>query len=357
MYTNKRHDLDKGVREPMARMKNPYNIIDVEVPRGKLLKQPDKKTQRNKFINEFPNNVSNNLILNYDSIDQGGSCACSFVGFLNMCRIFESMNKISLIDQNTFKNWEKIWDSFEVCTATDIAMTLDFISEDKRFGKALSLVNYIPLRSAGKGEGVYNHDFWVSKEEIFRRYPFTEQMYDNRKNNVWDEWLFQIGYYIETLIDNKIPVELNSQSHSRTCVGYNDVNILFADNYGNDYSIYFTDMEFCHSGYCIVNKWLVYSTVRDLCFLTLPLKVSDLQEPKKASSPLSKSSRPKPALFDTSIGCSNNTTCPPGNSCQFVNRTTGVGLCKPLKVSPKKAEEEITSLRKIVWKKIRKYHF
>ena len=100
--------------------------------------------------------------------------------------------------------------------------------------------------------------------------------------------LFSINF-IESKIDARIPVELNSQSHSRTCVAYNETELLFADNYGDDYSVDYTAMERCRAGFCFVNKWLVYSTVRDLCYLSVPnkaiptLKKSILTQNKKHS--------------------------------------------------------------------------
>ena len=37
------------------------------------------------------------------------------------------------------------------------------------------------------------------------------------------------------VLDSGIPVEINALEHSRTCLGYNDHELLFADNWTKNY--------------------------------------------------------------------------------------------------------------------------
>ena len=80
--------------------------------------------QRKAYVQQYQKNcVSDDVIMKYDSIDQGESCACSFVGFLNLCRLYNMIHKDVVIPEKDVGNWKKIWDSFKICAATDIALT------------------------------------------------------------------------------------------------------------------------------------------------------------------------------------------------------------------------------------------
>jgi len=275
MFSDRRIILDKGTREPMARH-NKLNIVDQGPPTGVYVESPGF-AQRKAYVNNFQNCVSSSVILEYDSVDQQETCACSFVGFINMCRIYTLIHKEHILPINIHTKWKSIWNNFQVCTATDIAMTLDKLVSKyagKKEWKALDIVIYQPIRSAGNSERVFDKSFWVRKQDLFLKFPESKEFHDRNNGKVWDEWLFQIAYLVESLIDRKIPVEINSQSHSRTCIAYNNSELLFADNYGNDYNVDYTGMETCRGGFCKLNKWLVYSTVRDLCYLEPPKKLT-----------------------------------------------------------------------------------
>lgn len=280
MFSDQRKLLDQNTREPFAK-KNPAHKEDLGPPSGVYVSNAQES--RELILERFPNNVSKNVILNYDSIDQNDTCACSFVGYLNMIRIYDAMHNTNLLPHNIKSKWKGIWNSFNVCSATDIAMTLDKMATNKQFAQAIQLTNYVPIRSAGVSERAFNKSFWVDKSVIVNRYEYAEMMH-TRSATLWDEWLFQIAYLIESKIDSGIPVEINSQSHSRTCVAYNDNDLLFADNYGNDYAVDYTEMEKCRLGFCSVNKWLVYSTVRDLCYLSPP-SLQQVGKPSSSTTP------------------------------------------------------------------------
>ena len=80
MFSQIRSNLEEGVREPIARNKNEFNKQDKEVPRGDDLTDPGKDKQRLLFKAQYEKTcVSPEVILNYESVDQGYTCACSFV--------------------------------------------------------------------------------------------------------------------------------------------------------------------------------------------------------------------------------------------------------------------------------------
>ena len=294
-FSSKRNKLNEEVISSFAR-KNDYHKEDTGPPTGVYV-EPTLVVadQRERYVHQYKDHcVSTNVILNYNSIDQKGTCACSFVGFLNMCNIYKMMHGISLIPNDKMKKWQQIWNSFNVCTATDIAFTLDILATKNWAGKAIDRVEYIPIRSSGNSERGFNSTFWTTQLALFDKYPYAKTLFEKTPTK-WDQWLFQIAYKIEDLIDRGIPIEINSQSHSRTCVAYDETTLLFADNYGNDYNVEYTDMENCYAGYCKVNKWLVYSTVRDICYLNPPNEISggDYESEDNAPSQPKPQSKPK----------------------------------------------------------------
>lgn len=70
------------------------------------------------------------------------------------------------LKKNTLATWQRIWASFRISTADDIASTLDKVV-------AAKIVNphdivYIPIRSSGVGENMYNTAFWTPPSTMQR---------------------------------------------------------------------------------------------------------------------------------------------------------------------------------------------
>ena len=167
---------------------------------------------------------------------------------------------------DVIKNWEKYWSKFGKNTAADIAETLDDMVKAKAL-KNLSGINYVPVRSEGQSENIWNQIFWVDPKLVIDYFNINEAIYQTCP------WVYQNGYFVESLIVNKTPLEINSLQHSRTCVGFNKTQLLFADNWGTcepDYSYEQiwkdgTDDHFV-AGFSTVDKWAIYSQLRDLVF-------------------------------------------------------------------------------------------
>ena len=209
----------------------------------------------------------------YNGIDQGEEGACSFVGFLNLTIVSKKENLlIPTYDTRAkiSKSWKGIWDSFGISTASDIGETLDKINSQGMFKTSINNhVRYLPIRSEGFNENKFNKDFWLDGphlELILSKYGIDEKVY----NAV--PWCYQNAHLIEKLIDSGIPVEINALEHSRTCVGYNEHELLFADNWTKNYeqsSSNGTD-DYFKGGFSRINKWAIYSWMRDIVYFVNP---------------------------------------------------------------------------------------
>lgn len=205
----------------------------------------------------------------YNGIDQGEEGACSFVGFLNLT-IISKKEKLLKPTYDTRKkissSWTRIWNSFGISSASDIGETLDKINSKKMFKTNINNhVRYLPIRSEGFNENKFNKSFWVDGphlELILSKYGIDEKVY----NAV--PWCYQNAYLIEKLIDSGIPVEINALEHSRTCVGYNDHELLFADNWTKNYEQSSSNGtgDYFKGGFSRINKWAIYSWMRDIVY-------------------------------------------------------------------------------------------
>ena len=75
--------------------------------------------------------------------------------------------------------------------------------------------------------------------------------------------IYEVCNLVESLLDLGIPVQINAMEHSRVCVGYNDRELVFVDTWGDDILI----PGQYYAGLSIVNKWKVYSQMRDLSYI------------------------------------------------------------------------------------------
>ena len=230
-----------------------------------------KNTARLQFSVEFTI-VKGFDVLNYDGIDQGTEGACSFVGFLNLTNI--SKKKLKRSGIATKGGWERAWHELvtngyidlDVGGAADIAQTLDAMKSSDMLDT--SKIVYIPIRSANRREIYFNEDFWVDAELLCDMYGVNMLQYNA------SPWMFQNAYLIETLINMGKPIEINALVHSRTCVGYNDNQLIFADNWGNNGEVDKKSLEPFEvannvnfiAGFSVINKWAIYAWMRDCVY-------------------------------------------------------------------------------------------
>ena len=103
-------------------------------------------------------------------------------------------------------------------------------------------------------------------EEIKDKYLGGE----SKKDEIYEQvpWIYQNAHLIESLIDSGRPVTINALEHTRTCIGYNEDELLFADNWIKTYeqiSANGTDDHF-RAGFSTINKWAIYSWMRDIVY-------------------------------------------------------------------------------------------
>lgn len=120
----------------------------------------------------------------------------------------------------------------------------------------------------------------VMKDTSFRYIPITSEStgltYLNRDivGNDPAEIYNELAKYIETRIDNNIPIAISQNGHARVIVGYNDKSIMFLDSWGDNYAISNADNDDKNkAGFSTMDKWEVYSSLRDIAYFE-----SDLSE-------------------------------------------------------------------------------
>ena len=219
------------------------------------------KSAQDRYIREFPNSIVG--IKKYSGIDQGEEGACSFVGFLNLCLIAK---KTSVLKSDVLKKWPAYWKKFGKNTSADIAETLDDMVRTVAL-KNTESIEYVPVRSEGNNENIWNQTYWVDSEEVIDYFSINKDIY------LTCPWVYQNGYFVENLISYRKPLEINALQHSRTCVGFNKTQLLFADNWGTcekgySYEQKWTDGTDDHfiAGFSTVDKWAIYSHLRDLVY-------------------------------------------------------------------------------------------
>lgn len=235
---------------------------------GNYLNSKQVKEFREDLVRQFPNAVS--PINSYNGVDQGEEGACSFVGFLNLTIL--SGNKKLFRSSKIHDTWNNIWSTFGIDSASDIGQVLDKIIESKLFKNSVNisdLITYIPIRSENNREMSFNKSFYkedTDLDEIIERYLGDH----SDKTEIYKQvpWIYQNANLIESLIDSGKPVTINALEHTRTCIGYNENELLFADNWTKNYeqiSQNGTDDHF-RAGFSTINKWAIYSWMRDIVF-------------------------------------------------------------------------------------------
>ena len=142
-------------------------------------------------------------------------------------------------------------------------------------------LDYVPIRSEGNREQSFNQQFWCHDEHFLAtRYNISIHQYDSRFN-----FLFENAYLIESTVDQGRPIAINALEHCRVCVGYNDQHLLFADSWSTDYMESNASGSDCNiAGFSIVDKWLVYSWMRDVVSIKkekTKIKTTEMKETKE----------------------------------------------------------------------------
>ena len=96
-----------------------------------------------------------------------------------------------------------------------------------------------------------------------------------------NDFVNQIGAFIEGLLDRGIPVGMSSNGHARVAVGYNDTEMLYLDSWGDNYAV---EQEIqsggkgeqvqdkFKAGFSTFNKYVMYGDVRDIVYFDTPIE-------------------------------------------------------------------------------------
>jgi hypothetical protein len=217
------------------------------------------KTFRTECAAAFKLAVSPATLIQYaDQVDQEQEGACTFVSLLNNEALVKRKDLIK------HSAWKSSWRKFGKESCEDLAECLDLCDEHNLLlREGSSDLVYVPIRSRGKREMCFNTSFWWEDlHALAERYGVTVRDVDAVP------WVYQNAQLVESLLDNSRPVTINFAEHSRTCVGYNDDNLLFCDNWSKTYE------EKCDTGgtyeshfkagLSVCSKWAVYSWMREV---------------------------------------------------------------------------------------------
>ena len=226
----------------------------------RFLSPAEQRRKKDTMQRNFPNTVIR--LDKYNGIDQESEGACSFVSFLNLLNITGKQN---ILKQNVIRQWKRTWQNFGIDAASDIGTVLDIMIENKCFKTdPHSILKYVPIRSEGRREKCYNEDYWIKDISIIlRKYRINNDDYNECP------WIYQAANLIESLIDKGVPVEINAMEHSRTCIGYNDRSLIFADNWGMNYEEITRNPynDSYSAGFSTIDKWAIYTWIRDLVYI------------------------------------------------------------------------------------------
>ena len=277
-YSRQRCALDKtphvvrASRKASARYYKPCTAHGAFTSRKRALSPDEAQQVRDRYCAMFPSALE--LIRTYSCIHQGGKGKCSFVSFLNLTHLTHNFRHISA-GKSIVKRWPQVWTSFGFSAAMDLADLLDTMVRHRVLaGDPARFLTYVPIRSRGHSENSYNRSFWVGTPELLRYFrrtcpDLTESVID------CSVFVFQTGYLLERLLARGVYVEVNAPVHSRTCVAFNQTHLLCADNWGDLHEEQPASRlhdDVFSSGFSVVDKWALYSNMRDLVYYSRPIK-------------------------------------------------------------------------------------
>lgn len=271
-------------------------FVDSESIRWSTLTKKKVAEKKQEFKEDFPSVSA--LIDSYNPIDQGREGACSFVGFLNCA---------ALSGRPITRQWKKYWKAYMkragVNTAPSIGGMLDiFLPMLTRDGKlsaeTRSALVYVPIR--GVEEQCFNVSHW-DKDTTVRELE-AKGLADVATEYDKSPFIFENCRLVENLIDRGYVVEINAFEHSRTCVAYNDTHLLFADNWDASSAMQSQQtgalgkpIEDFGAGFSRVDKWYLYSFMRDLLYFEKePAEPAERMAPSATKRTKAKRRRDKP---------------------------------------------------------------
>ena len=78
------------------------------------------------------------------------------------------------------------------------------------------------------------------------------------------------SYLVERLLDGGHPIAINALEHSRVAIGYNETHLLFADSWDTKYyESNGTGTDVTNAGFSVVDKWLIYTWMRDIAYVEM----------------------------------------------------------------------------------------
>ena len=312
-FSEKRQLLNKT--SPMSKMvrlsrklKNKHLKHTYKADSGRdeiKLKDQHKIELRQILSKYFPNAVID--LVEAKALYQYKLPACSFVSFLNLCKMQDKLGIFR--DKNITQKWRTHWNRWGIKTGCeDIGSSLDMMVEHNML-KTPEIIQYIPLRSSKLSENNYNTQYWNPTESKMRlaQQLIKDQAPESISKNMLQELqnyirenlsvskskmsissssnsrstfkipsmeeveakydslshIYEVANLIESLLDKRIPVQINSEGHSRVCVGYNDEQLIMMDSWGENIAV----LHYYYAGFSVINKWKIYSHARDISYL------------------------------------------------------------------------------------------
>jgi len=252
----------------------------------------NREKVRNDLIKQFPiqtRAITDDVLKEFKALKQNVDGSCTFAAFLAMLYLggnghlipSPGWNGAHTLDKKGTMFFESHWwEMFGLKpgeTVMDIAELLDrirvndWLDGHKQLRESiLQNVKYVPIRSNDAREDKYNQEFWNKKETMDRYLSNSinkEETYENEKT------ILETARLIERQLEKfKNPVEFNMNGHSMCVVGFNDTHVLTAGSWGNEVRRTYANAEMAKvdrydTGFHIQNKWTVYASVRDLCYM------------------------------------------------------------------------------------------
>ena len=266
-YEEMKEKCDNLIRTKRGKLPEEYNGTEPQnSPTGKhkgiTEKESDKWYQMLK--KDFTLNIKLpfETVIPFETVDQTGTNACSFLGFSLLCW---------LKNKDVFKSiyGEKTWESL---------VTGEWTNEWEEVKKN---------RPKGSDKGGGMNNIGQMLDTVLKTYPFNtknlvyipirgtnDNDYNPKvvdKGTEYPENLNKIKIYIENIIKTKKYLIMNTDQHTRVYFSYNDTHLLAIDNYPiNKKQIRRkngdTILDETKGGISKVNKFFVYRNVRDLAY-------------------------------------------------------------------------------------------
>jgi len=267
-----RLDSIKPKRQPRGRFRD-FRHSEGEskhnLGKYKFLSDMQVMERRKELEKRFDNVVID--ISNYEGLNQGKDGACTLVSLIHMIWLSGAASKVFSRDvAYVLRYWRSYWkpettDSTHADASPDIASTID-MSLRTGLVKDASFLNYVPIRSEGNREQSFNESFWVNDRDML------VARYNIKKVSDYDKitFVYQNAYLIERLLDAGHPIAVNALEHSRVAVGYDDTHLLFADSWDTKYyESNGTGTDVTNAGFSVVDKWLIYTWMRDIAYVEM----------------------------------------------------------------------------------------